>query len=567
MNTQKKRIAIPVEYEEVFPGASYSIDDSLRSLNRSEAIKIVLHMLREHKRFQTFVQLNQSFFCAENLGFCNSIFSTINLLEKTASELGSERIIFTIHCGLELLKILFSLPNNKDVQNEDFEYYEQIFQAILYVNEYSRVKPEDPEDFDIDLAYTLAISSFPYSDFIYDKDSICKLAVHNYKAEELERFCNKQDNKDTYGKYLELFIAKYNCDSLKQYLDVIANVYNTLYKNKTFRLNPEDENYDQVKGILDSISLHISDTVDKEKNHDYCVFRGNPLVCFDGHYMCFSINFLVEKLYKSFIFDFITFNKRKTPDVHIKDIIANFTSLFSEEHLFTNLMTHIYQNRSCKKLSAQESRAIDPKNEPDYYVRNGKYIFLYEYKDVMIKGDFKQKISNKEELDKWINEKFVEKPSGKKSAIKQLAHRIEAIIKGEFPWDNAIPANKKIYPILVVSHSIFCTKGMPYILRCKFREELHNREIDITQINDILLVDQDTLILYMDDLNSKKLSLKTLADEYYKEVETHENIKDKKPDLISYSHFMMSFGDYIINSNNPSQESIVRKLSERLNQG
>lgn len=558
---------IQVGYKDLYPDKKTSIIEVLSKINRNIAIKLVHCMIENEEGYMTYDNIVSNLFGPNG----NSILSELeprirNFEAKSSSSIAKGKItFFTAHAGLELLKYLFSMPLNEHIINQKAEYSEQLFYAILLVNDELNkyTTPLKLGDFNTHFAEISISIALSYSDFVPVYDNLIILATFSYKIQKLFEFCNLPKNEKTYKILFEEYLHKYNCKSVADYVKQLYILFASFQMIPT--LDSNSNNSKEYLALIENISISIDSVLDFKENSDYKIFRDKPIIKLGNNYICISKIFLTEKLFNSFIFDFKSITETNKTGPKLDSIFSDFALNFSEEHLFTDLMTKIYLNRKYKKLSSQQCRAISANNEPDYYARNGKYIFLYEYKDIMIRGDFKQIKNSIEAIDYWIEEHFVSKVTKskdktkiKESAIKQLATRIEAIHNNNFPWDTAIPKNPVIYPVLVVSREIFTIRGFAYLLNKKLQTELKDRGIDTTCVKDLLLIDQDTLILFSEEFSNKRLCLRSLAENYYTAIKR----KPTSSTMTATSRYLASFSEYLKSTLNPQKHSLMKFIEK-----
>lgn len=107
--------------------------------------------------------------------------------------------------------------------------------------------------------------------------------------------------------------------------------------------------------------------------------------------------------------------------------------------------------------------------EPDYYVRNGNDIFLFEFKDSLYRKEDKVECDYAN-VKSSIEKKLVRKENGRPSAIEQLCSSIGLILNNKFQVDLGIRSDKvNIYPILVVGDTTFTNVGTNFILNDYFK--------------------------------------------------------------------------------------------------
>ena len=164
---------------------------------------------------------------------------------------------------------------------------------------------------------------------------------------------------------------------------------------------------------------------------------------------------------------------------------------------------------------------------PDYYVRNGNKIFLFESKDILPSVNVKKSFDFsliKEELEKklYFNEK------GSPKAVLQLINTIREILNEDIKFDNNFKSRKiKIYPVLVLHYRLFNVGGLNKLINFWFKEELgklENEGLEISNVKPLVIIDIDTLIFYQDLFKDKKLNLENCLEEFY---ETYFDFKLK----------------------------------------
>src|SRR5690606_10620043 len=143
---------------------------------------------------------------------------------------------------------------------------------------------------------------------------------------------------------------------------------------------------------------------------------------------------------------------------------------FSEEFLMKNLLDNIFYKKYYIKANAN----VGEDSKPDYYVRYDKNIFLFEYKDVLIRKE--TKVSGNIELILGVlKKKFLFDPADHRAVgIGQLINHIKAIAADNFPFDDKInlEKNNNVYPVLLLSDRLLEIPGINYILNKWFRENL-----------------------------------------------------------------------------------------------
>ncbi len=158
-------------------------------------------------------------------------------------------------------------------------------------------------------------------------------------------------------------------------------------------------------------------------------------------------------------------------------------------------------------------------HEPDFYLRDGNNIILFENKDIMI-HDYIISSKQYDLLEQDLNKKLVKK------GIHQLIYNIKQIENKTFKWDSDLPNNPKIYPVLVIDDSSLCAPGLNYILNEVFQQQLESNNIKL-KVYPLAIVELDTLIAFTNYFQLPDIRLKKLLEQYYEYIS-----KNKRPEKI-----------------------------------
>ncbi|GAB4035265.1 hypothetical protein [Spirosoma gilvum] len=188
---------------------------------------------------------------------------------------------------------------------------------------------------------------------------------------------------------------------------------------------------------------------------------------------------------------------------------------------------------------------------PDYYIRNGNKIFLFENKDIFIDGILKGSTVFSQYKD-FIDEKLV-----LKEGIGQLLNNIEFTLKKQYTFDKSYSISScKIYPIIVTHRSEYDASGLNKYLKGKFRErlkKLQDQGLKTDRVRDLTVINIDTLLLNKYKLQDKSLLLENLIDEYHFSVNTRPmNAQTRESFNARIDDMYLSFHDYLMN--NPDKE-------------
>lgn len=306
--------------------------------------------------------------------------------------------------------------------------------------------------------------------------------------------------KSQYSDLYNCFITHYKVDNSHDYFKRILPIAFDalkafLIEDKYGILKVENDNENQ---FLDRLIAN-KDIIPSNIEDDFKNLRANPLFKLsENEYVIIDLIFAINRIFTSIFWDIKLLNEKQK--IIKKDWFGVYTYDFVEKYLCYRVFDKIYARRSYVRFSGDEIKskfAVD--TEPDYYIRNGKKIFIYEIKASIITGKTKQSFDI-DLIEEELNKKFYFDKNDFK-AVKQLIERIELIAKNDYKscYDKNIPNNFTIVPILVFTDIAMNTPGVNYLLNKWFQEEIKKSQfLSGISIKPLVLVDINTLIVYSD---------------------------------------------------------------------
>lgn len=350
--------------------------------------------------------------------------------------------------------------------------------------------------------------------------------------------------------HVKKFIHAFGLDSWFEYVLYVHEIGSLIINNDlnnpipSFHLLNDQPEYEKKRNFLEKFSLlEIYQT-----DQDFTQIKSRPIIK-DGDkdsYLIIFEQFLIEKMYKGLYFILKEINDTlKGEDDYIKPnkFRSDIGLLFSEKKLL-NIIIKDSIGKKYKHLGYDE---LTRKGCSDYYIRDGKNVFLFECKDNFVKKE----IIETADVDSFIEEMkhiFVENDNGKPKAIKQLINNIEDIRNCRFVEDNGLdPCKSVIYPIIVTNNTLFSLSGVNMLIDEWFSSELEERGLCKSNIKKVTLININTLILLQDLLAINKYNLRRLINSYWNQ---HEKF-DKKvfsndiSRIIYLFEVSLSFDNYI----------------------
>lgn len=310
------------------------------------------------------------------------------------------------------------------------------------------------------------------------------------------------ESHQKYSGYLKLFLTHLDLGSYTGYLWNLMNPFLRLLTNETPTPKMHIDEAGKAQHFYQQLAIN-GKTIETDK--DYKPLRQYPLFESEAQtYTFMDYRFFVDKFFQGFLFDFAT-----TVKISYGNLKADMGNEFSEHILFYTVMKKCFDHYGTIRLTGDEIKSRIGDSEPDYYIRNGADIFLFEFKDVVLSADIKYSGSI-EKLKAGIADKFEKNSAGKRKGITQLLHTIKAINSGIYRdknIDNIDVKDVSMYPIIVHTDITFESCGVNYFLNKRMTELVKNAAINNVSIKNLVLINFDTLIKLQDHFADGKLEL------------------------------------------------------------
>lgn len=348
------------------------------------------------------------------------------------------------------------------------------------------------------------------------------------KAIFLFEFLSTQDSSQT---LLENFYARFKVTDYKGFLQKIFPIAFFVISAKqegsmTLEVK-KDENYESNIDFLDNLIVSKIDYVDNDI--DYLTLRANPLYKMsETSYRVISPLFAIEKIFNGLYFILKEINDAfdKTLQINLRQLI---TFGFSEKYLLYKIIERTYEKKYFK-LSGEQ---MQTPGAPDYYIRNGNKVFLFESKDILIRAEIKESYDF-EQYEKALKEKLYFEKNGKKEspkAVRQLTNFARSLLNGDFDEDkNYKPNSIRIYPIILLHNRQLDILGLNNLINIWFeieKKEIEKDGLSTKNLRKPTILHIDTLLVMHEQLANGKYQLDELLDEYQNLI-NEEQLKKKK---------------------------------------
>lgn len=428
--------------------------------------------------------------------------------------------------SLKLAEIILSnkeilIDKNNNPKNDNLDEI-NLFNSFLLINKHINNKQKLTETEDVNdrekLVQMMISLSFSTSDLgifeddVYEFGKLVFCAIERFEI--LIRFLNSSDEY----KYLEEDLCKhFNVDTIDELRKNVKYLFSKLLQLKaenSFKFLVEDEVSKLFFNSLISNKIEIED--------DFTSLKQYPIYKLDNDtYSIIDNFFVVDKFYKSvrFILKDSFNRKNNLPDSNRK-FFSFFNTKFSEEFLMKDALDRLFN----KKYFVKKKENVNKPNEPDFYIRHNKRIYLFESKDVLIKREVKSS-GDIEKILNVLKEKFLITNNGIPIGIGQLVNSISQIVENIFEYDDFVnqKSNIKIYPILLVNDRIMEIPGVNYILNqwyLKLIKEKLKDKFDSNYIKPLTIIDIDTIIFGLDYFTKNDNNFREFINIHLKEMNT-----------------------------------------------
>ncbi len=428
-------------------------------------------------------------------------------------------ILMSPHACLTLSELILSnkatlLEDNDHVSVDEGEL--NVFKAFLVVNgelnknqSFKNLSKSNHEML-IDISI---ISTFPTSDLALfdDDDSIEFLKLMYTTFVKLENLFDFLNSEPEYELLKNGLISSFDTDNQDEFLKEMKLLFLKLLelkRNNAYIFMVEDV---KSEAFLNSM---VSDDIGADE--DFTYLKIHPIYRIREHtYSIVNFFYVIDKFYRSAKFKIKEiYESDNTLKALYGDFFNFFNKEFSEKFLMKRILDEIF-HKSYFVKKHETDKELD--GEPDYYLRHGNRIFVFENKDVMINKKIKAS-ADIEIINGALRQKFLGEQNHD-VGIGQLINTIEEILNKKFRFDDYV--NKmnslKIYPILLVHDRIFQTPGINYRLNRWYLESVAKRlgeRFNPSNIKNLTVIDINTLILWLPYLKTKDRNLRDIIDNH-----------------------------------------------------
>lgn len=563
------KLAGIVGYKQLYPnGEIYPLEKLLTGLPRIWAIRLVSNMqnklvgkpfynpdFRDEKTTQ--IDVPRFFFGPSNLDQLLDVIHRYKAYSTQETEKKRQPMEYATgsETPLLLLKYIMAMQES-DGSDHIVQLEKKLYTAFLIANEFTlnRNQGEAPYKLEDDLELYLAcllMSRYTYNDFINQESDINELVRNqNIRTGKFFNFVSQHPQlKDLYDEFLQVYGLISWKDYLRTYWSILA-----LARYKTGVINFErlrDEDELLSEQIVDKDSIDIHEVISLEDNVDYQAFREKPFIKIAPHeYAVIDVSFMIYRMFDGLYFIFNDLWQCKHPD-NTQGFNTIFTTEFSEGTVLVNCLKEVANTHGWLSLTDNECKSIVPERKlsspPDFYIRDGKDVILFECKDVKIPKEVKAEGTIQQLLDE-VDKDFVGYHDTKKNkwrykGVGQLVRNAKRILEGEFIWDKNVDKNSRIFLVLVLADGRQVDAGWKNYLQRKMREECIRQETDYKKICPLILTDLGTITFYKG--NFKKSGFLQYFISYYEKTTFNPSTISIGDTITNVMNQTMSFSRYM----------------------
>lgn len=472
------------------------------------------------------------------------------LLKRYRRFTKSQSEVIDYFCGINnvgvvyLLREIMAMPK-ANVGKSQKKIEKDVFQALMQTNHNT-------------YEHSMARSKMKYSK---NRELICglmmisrfrQLEIEDTRSDSVSREYVRQVVKclsffefakkdELLSKLIPTFLRDYGIISWEQYpMAFLSVVALTNFKEGIVNFDKlHTSSQECIRRAIDRVSIPYDKLVPKEMNPDYKCFRNKPMVKLsDKEYFISNVGFTIGKIYDSLYFQFLEYYVNEGGNG--KKFLQHFTTTFSEGELLAETLKKVCTSKCEVMLDDPACRRIDIKapSPPDFYVRSGNTVILFELKDIKMKA-WTREYGTVEDYARFFYEHLVD-DGKRKVGVGQLLSQVERIRANKYSWDKGCPQDVRIYPVIVLADYRQTASGLKNLLDVWMREEAAMRHISLDNVCSVILMDLATLMVYAE--NFRQEGFVRYFDDYYSKARFDKNSISRENILANAT---MSFSDYI----------------------
>lgn len=320
-----------------------------------------------------------------------------------------------------------------------------------------------------------------------------------------------------FAGYINEFCKEKELQNAQYYLNELFLTYlNMLSADLSNCLMEVDETCQSTLHFYDNMSI---DPSIYKYDIDFLMMKERPILkTGPRRYNFLYMKMFLDKAYTGLLFDMKdSLIKRGVLDsdkgyMNLKSFLGEE---FSEQFFFYTLMKRCF-GKHYVTYSGKELDKTLGKGMPDYYMRRGNRVYIFECKDAQIASNKKLR-GDYETIKNAIFEKYVANAKGHGKGVTQLVNVItDKVPKILNNVDHTAPEGiKYVFPIIIYFDNCFDVEGPSYLLNKEFKRLMDNMSVSAELVvKDVVMINIEQLMRLENFFANDKLKLATLINAY-----------------------------------------------------
>lgn len=522
-----------LEFEVVFPDEKPLKPEEYLTGGSRDFVLIVaaafLGFKNQNSKFKQNRVLLETIFSRENNDFANKVYQKIRAIEAEGKEVG----IVNPVTSLELFELFFQ-KKEEVVTQSPAQFEVNFFKAYLALNskfiadQQKAFGSTEELDNGLKVPMMLFCMYYPASDKV--NYSIQEIWVtQTIKAIYLFQFLESNAKSQP---LLQAFLNNFNCKTWQDYLKSLLPLTMPAVRNEneahTDILITQREKFAESCAFLEKIA--VKEEMDFDE-YDFLTLRSQPFYKVEeGVYRVILNLFVVEKIFKGAYFLFRDANNKLPKSQKFKEFKSFYGDEFSEKVLLYMVLESIYKGKAVVRFTGKELDDMEINGAPDYYLRQGRDIILFESKDFLIPKEAKMSFDFNQYEDEFEKKLYFHNDNGqeKPKAVLQLINNVRGVLTKQFSVDtNYHYRDVYIYPVLITHDHQYDVPGFNHLINYWFQIELDalkDEGLYTSRVKPLVVINIDSLIFNQVALQ-KSISLQQTLKMYTDHIRIQEGLK------------------------------------------
>lgn len=396
-----------------------------------------------------------------------------------------------------------------------------VFKAYLYCS-HVWLEQQQRNIKGLNLTDLSILIDIPVVEFKSPKDFKTQL----YKATRFFDFSNQNAH---FGQFAQWFLADKGIPNASEYLGRIFHLFSHTAKDPTPVYIQVSANQVADVAFFDQYVINPADCNQVWDNQDINYLRNHFLIKIqdattgDLKLMILNVNLLVDKLYQGMMFDMSESvlkrgggNYKGKPFLNKGDFNGFMGEEFSEHQIFYDTMEMAYPQNEVVKVKGSFLKANKIQGEPDYCLIDGERLFMFEYKDIMMKDETKQS-SDLALIKETIFDRVCKYEKGRKKGIGQMLFNVNRIFnQGLLDRFGVDVSNvKEVYLVVVTTDTAYNALGVNALVRDQYSKIKDNLDFAVSvKLIEPVIIDFESLFSLIIPLREKRFELSKLICQY-----------------------------------------------------